>query len=374
MYPVGLERTQPADLGSNSLFRSTNSLPSLGRRGLPQSVTTLNAQRRESTHRWPVFLPDGRRFLYMTGQQSRTSGWTVRVGSLDSDRVSDVIDAHSNAVYADGARIFVRNGTLLAQRVDERTLRISGDPVTLAENVLHDVVLGRGVFSASERGTLVYQTGSAVTTSRLVWLDRTGTEVGVVADACLCIWPRLSPDQARAAVAVTDASTGDMDISIYQLGDGQRQQLTFEESMEAQPAWTTNGSRVVFTSTRRGFRDIYWKDALGGGAQEPLLESDRDKFVQSVSDDRIVFVQGDGDFWLLPLQQGSRAERFPVSAGIELFGSISPDGRWFLYQSDEGGKNEVFVTSFPTRAGKWLISQGGGILPNGPPTAARSSI
>ena len=127
------------------------------------------------------------------------------MGSLGSDRVDDVIDADSNVAYANGSLIFVRSGTLFAQRVDERTLRIRGDPVPLAENVLHDVVLGRAVFSASERGTLVYQTGSAVAPSRLVWLDRTGTEVGVLADSCLCIWPRLSPDGKRAAVAVTDA-------------------------------------------------------------------------------------------------------------------------------------------------------------------------
>ena len=104
-------------------------------------ATALNADRGETTHRWPVFLPDGRRFLYAVGQ-AKSGRWTIRVGSLDSDRADDVIEGGgSNALYANGALIFARSGTLLAQPVDERSLRASGNPVQLAENVLHDLVV-----------------------------------------------------------------------------------------------------------------------------------------------------------------------------------------------------------------------------------------
>ena len=192
-----------------------------------------------------MFLPDGRRFLYAEGQQTKAGRWTIRMGSLDSDRVEDVIEGDSNAAYANGSLIFARNGMLVAQPVDERSLRPTGDPVPLAENVLHDAVLGRAVFSASERGTLVYQVGSAVAGSRLVWLDRTCKEVGVLADTCLCIWSCLSPD-ARAAVAVTDASTGNGDIWIHEIADGRRSHLTFEEALEAK---SRNGLRTAAVSS-----------------------------------------------------------------------------------------------------------------------------
>ena len=103
--------------------------------GSPQSITKLDAQRGEATHRWPVFLPDGRRFLYAT-QTLRGGSWMIRAGSLDSNQVDDLIETDSNALYASGFLMFVQKGTLLAQRVDERTLRISGDPIPLAEQVL----------------------------------------------------------------------------------------------------------------------------------------------------------------------------------------------------------------------------------------------
>ena len=329
--------------------------------GSPQSITKLDAQRGEGTHRWPAFLPDGRRFLF--GVQALRGGpWTIRAGSLDSDRVDDLIEADSNALYASGFLLFVRNGTLLAQRIDERTLRISGDPVPLAEQLVHDVVLGRAVFSASEQGSLVYQTGTAVRPSKLLWLDRTGKNVGVVDEACFCSWPRVAPNGRSVALASTNSTTGNTDIYVYDFADPRPQRLTFEESYEGHPAWTSDGTRIIFTSTRKGARDIYWMDAHGTGPQEALLESDSQKYVFSATADRIVFLDYD-DFWLLPLTKGAKAEKFRVSEAKELFGEVSPDGRWFVYQSNEGGKGEVFVTSFPARRGKWLISEDGGMLP-----------
>ncbi len=82
------------------------------------------------------------------------------------------------------------------------------------------------------------------------------------ANLWMCIWPRLSPDGRRVAVAETDAGTGNGDIWINELTDSHRSHLTLEESLETNPEWAANGNRIVFTSTRRGFRDIHWKDAI----------------------------------------------------------------------------------------------------------------
>ncbi len=346
------------------------SVPAAGGRP-PRPASALIADRGETSHRWPGFLPDGRRFLYTVGQ-SKPGRWTIKVGSLDSDLADEVIEGDSNALYANGALIFARSGTLMAQPVDE-SLRASGNPVQLAENVLHDVALGRAVFSASQTGSLIYQIGAVASGSRLLWLDRSGKEVGVVEDTCFCIWPRLSPDERRVAVALTDTRTGSYDIWTYELADGSRSQLTFEEAVEANPEWVPDGSRMVFTSTRRGVRDIHWMDARGSGPQEPLLETGDNKTVNSISPEGVIFALTSrpsaqtsvpqNDLWLLPLT-GDRKPRLLMAAlANELFGQVSPDGRWLLYQSSESGKTDIYLTSFPTLQGKRQVSEDGAILP-----------
>ena len=329
--------------------------------GTPQPITRLDTQRREASHRWPAFLPDGRRFLY-AAQAVKGGVWTIRTGSLDSNRVDDVLEADSNAVYASGFLMFVRKGTLLAQRIDDRTLRISGDPIPLAEQVVHDIVSGRAVFSASEQGSLVYQTGSSVRPSKLLWLERTGKTVGVVDEACFCSWPRIAPNGGSVALSATDPATGNTDLYTYDFADGRPQRLTFDDSYDGHPAWTKDSTRIVFGSTRKGIRDIYWMDAHAPGSEEVLLDSDREKYVFAVTTDRVVFWQDD-DFWVMPLTKGAQSHQFKVSETRELFGEVSPNGRWFVYQSNDPGNGEVFVTSFPSRTGKWLISEGGGMLP-----------
>jgi Tol biopolymer transport system component len=339
--------------------------------GTPAPATVLNRDRQEANHRWPMFLRDGRRFLYAVGKHAKAGRWMIYLGSLDSDRADAVLEADSNALYASGHLIFARSGRLVAQPFDERSLRLGGEAVPIADNVLQDAVLGRAVFSVSESGTLVYQTGAAVTGSRLTWVDRSGTQLGTLGEPGFYIWPRLSPDGQRVAVSVTDPHSGNADIWIYEIGDAASLQLTFNEAQEGDPTWTHDGNRVFFTSFRRGIGDIYWTDANGREAEETFFESKNNKFLSSASTDGrwLVFSQQKGagpagtDVSVLPLTGERQPKRLSPSEHNTLFGEISPDGRWLLYQSNESGKMEVYVTAFPPGAWKRRVSQNGGILP-----------
>ena len=335
-------------------------------------VTALNRESRQVAHRWPAFLPDGRRFLYSAQSETVTGRWIIQVGSLDSDRADVVLDAESNALYANGHLLFTRRGRLLAQPFDERSLRATGEAVPIADNVLHDAFLGRAVFSASDRGTLVYQTGAAAGGSRLVWLDRRGKEVTTLGDPGFYIWPRLSPDGQRVAVSVTDPTTGNADIWIYGVRDRTRLQLTVDTAQDGNPAWAApDGDRIFFTSVRRGFRHIFSIDSRGSEPEKALFESDSDKFLISGSVDGrwLIFSvrpesgPGAGDLWLMPLTGERKVQPLLATEYIENFGEISPDGRWLVYQSDESGKMELYVTTFPRPAWKRPVSQNGGILP-----------
>ena len=332
--------------------------------GTSVPATSLTDESRQRTHRWPAFLPDGRQFLYAVGDQTKPGRWSIQVGSLDSDRSDVVLDADSNALYANGHLLFARSGRLVAQPFDERSLRVTGEAVPIADNVLQDAVLGRAVFSVSERGALVYQTGAAATGSRLVWLDRLGKEMATLGEPGFYIWPRLSPDGQRVAVMATDPTTGNADIWIYGVRDRTRLQLTFDAAQNGHPAWASDGNRIYFTSVRRGFRNIYSIDSRGSETEQSLLESDSDKFLNSASvDGRWLIFSERSRLWLLPLTGERKRQPLLSSEHTENFGQIARGGRWLAYQSNESGKMEVYVTAFPPLAWKRKVSQNGGIQP-----------
>ena len=137
-----------AELGTSGLFR----VSAAG--GAPAPVTTLDAAKKEQAHRWPWFLPDGRRFLYVA-----TPPTTVYVGSLDSEERTPLFASESKAIYADGYLLFMRQGTLLAQSFDAARLRTMGESFPVAENVDFNATLGGAAFSASTTGGLTYRTG-----------------------------------------------------------------------------------------------------------------------------------------------------------------------------------------------------------------------
>lgn len=334
--------------------------------GTATPATVLAAERREGTHRWPSFLPDGRRFLYLSNEEGPPRRWSIRVGSLDSTVSDFILEVRSNATYHDGYLLFVRGGTLLAQRFDPKGLKVTGEAVPLAEQVRHDALMARSVFSVSAEGTLAYESGATGGESRMVWVGRNGKELAVLGEPAPYTWPQISPDGKRVAATVIDAG-GNRDIWIYEIADGRAMRLTFDPADEGNPTWMPDGRRVVFNSNRKGVRDLHWTAASGSGMPDVLLESGTDKFPQAVSPDGryLIYAQRSEknyDLWLL-----SFADRRPVpfiaAEGNQTFGQFSPDGRWFAYDSSESGTPEVYVTPFPSERSKWLVSRQGGIMP-----------
>ena len=146
---------------TTGLFR----VPAAG--GAPKPATTLDTARAETTHRWAVFLPDGRHFLYMAGSHSagsKSESNAIYVGALDSTEKTLLLQARSNVVYASGYLLYLRERILLGQRFDPDARRLVGEAMPIAEGVQYDPAYFRGVFSASERGVLLYALGAAGST------------------------------------------------------------------------------------------------------------------------------------------------------------------------------------------------------------------
>jgi eukaryotic-like serine/threonine-protein kinase len=337
--------------------------------GAAVPVTTPDSSRGEYSHRWPSFLPDGHRFLYYGRSGQRGSGG-VCVGSLDSKEARRLLAAPSNAAYArPGYLLFDREGTLMAQPFDVHGLRVSGDPVSVAEDVAYDAGSFRTDFAVSETGVLAYRSGSSLY-NQITWVDREGRTIGTVGPPGAEFNLALSRDDRRLATSRLASQRGLREIWINDLARGSSSRLTFGPATAFDPIWSPDGSRVAFTSTREGgSADIYMKPATGTGNEELLLKTSQYKDVTDWSLDGryIAFTSVDPktklDLWVLPLEGERKPVALAQTESDEMEAQFSPDGRWVAYVSNESGRYEVYVQTFPRPGGKWQVSNRGGVLP-----------
>jgi Tol biopolymer transport system component len=335
--------------------------------GVPTAATTLGQG--ETVHVRPFFLPDSQHFLYRAA--TGPGGGPIYVGSLNSAERKFLFDADSsNVAYSEGHLLFLRETTLMAQPFDARRLVVVGDAFPIAENILTGVITNpTGVFSVSQNGVLVYQTGTAAAGGQLLWLDRSGKQIGALGDPALYSDLELSPDGKRASVSISDQAGKGRDIWLYDVARGLRTRFTFGPGAAITSIWSPDGSRIVFNVNRKGHLDLYQKSSSGAGAEEVVLEDNFDKYPTSWSPDGrfILYRTGAGqsgrELFILPISGDHKPVRFLSTKFDEGFGQFSPDGRWVAYRSNESGRNEIYVAPFPGPGGKWQISTAGGELP-----------
>jgi Tol biopolymer transport system component len=350
--------------------------------GQPAKLTELDQSRQETNHSNPFFLPDGRHFLFLA-RSSMPGNSSIRVGSLDSAETREVIKAVSEAAYAPpGWLLFQRDGTLFAQSFDAGRYELAGEPVRVAEGIVNSFA-GLAAFSVSNTGVLVYRTGGGVAERELAWFERSGRRLDTIGSRAGYTNLELSPDQTRLAVDITDPRLGTRDIWLMELARPVTTRLTFNTEGDQRPVWSPDGKTVVFQLGRAGQGDeITAKLSSGIGSQETWLKTDGVAVPYSFSPDgRFLLMlrartQGaTGNLWILPLE-GDRKPYVVIKSpywdtpGIsvpggsgENHGQFSPDGKWIVYASNESGRNEIYVESFPPGAGRWQISTTGGLQP-----------
>src|SRR5205807_6367648 len=158
--------------------------------GSPVQITKLDPSKLESSHRFPLLLPDGDHYLFVV-QAQRT---VLASGSLKTGRrLADIPGIDSSVGYSQGSLLLVRGATLLAQAFDPARLQFSSDPVEVADKIQADSQFNFGIFSVSSNGWLVYQAGATGLSQQLVWIDRTGKQLGSVPGAGNYAGISLSP-------------------------------------------------------------------------------------------------------------------------------------------------------------------------------------
>ena len=346
--------------------------------GAASPLTTLDSSGQEVLHAVYSFLPDARHFIYARSSAA-VEKRGIYLGSLDAKPEQQgsrrLVATDSNAVYAPssdpalGHLLFVREGSLMAQAFDARKLEMAGDAVPIAEG-LPDA--GRPQFSVSSTGVLVYRTGGAgPSTNQLTWFDRAGKNLGTVGEPGQYNTLAISPDGTRVAFdRYAPQSAGRAgDIWLHEFSRGISTQLTFDPGFDGQPAWSPDGSHILFTSNRDGPLNLYQKVASGAGNEEALLKSNEAKPSYDWSPDGrflLYGVQGQKvEVWVLPRTGDDRKPmRYLQTESNVIQARFSPDSRWVAYTSDESGKREVYVSPFPAAPGvKWMVSKGGGDQP-----------
>jgi serine/threonine protein kinase/Tol biopolymer transport system component len=328
-------------------------------------VTVLDAARKETGHRWPCFLPDGKHFLFVT-LPAKQGNFDVFVGSIDSPARRLLLAASSAAIYAEpGYLIYMRDNTMAAQRFDAGRLATTGEPVSLGAAPAPSGWTGGPVVSASNNGVLT-RWGMGLPNTILQWYDRTGNPAGEIpVPAGRHEEVRLSPDGKRLAT-VRRSSVSASDIWLVDLDHPTPARFTFGPSVNYEIAWSPDGSRIAFASDRLGPDAILVK-STSGASEEVAVRSGNALFNEPSSwsaDGRtIVFSRPDPttgwDIQLLPTDGRSEPIPFVHTRFEERGGMVSPDGKWMAYHSDESGRMELFVQSFPSPGAKHQVSSGG---------------
>jgi dipeptidyl aminopeptidase/acylaminoacyl peptidase len=316
----------------------------------------------------PVFLPDGRRFLFT--RSTPGAGDATYVVTLDGDAPKRIADG-SRSIFVPPTGglpaylLGIDAAGLVAQPFDLHTTSVTGPAIT--------IVAGATAVSASANGVLATSARGSRPRTIPAWFDRKGASLGQVGEAGLIESVALSPDGQRLAVTEQAGGPGSGAIWLRDLGSGTRTRVTFDGDGNSTPVWSPDGRTIAFTSGRNGVRLPYRRATDGTGNEVPLFAYDRTAYVNDWSSDGrwvIYSTPGPGNtgnrLWVAPTEGGTERKPQPylVASAIQQQAQFSPDGRFVAYGSDQSGTWEIYVQPFPNASeGKWMVSSGGAVEP-----------
>jgi serine/threonine protein kinase len=321
----------------------------------------------EGSHFWPQFLGDGEHFIYVSTIPGR-----LNVGSLRNGLSRELMRFPvriSSVAYVPGYILFVQDSTLFARPFDEERLEFSGEPVRVVDGI-PVIGFGRAPFSVSAAGLLAYWPYAVGTPSVLRWFDRNGRASAAVDAPAQYVGFAISPDGRQLALSRT-GKDGGADLWLRDLAHGTEKQLTFDGAAYT-PQWSPDGTRLAFSGPGEKPPPKLFVKKIGDegpavrltapATTAPDFASGWSADGRSIVSVRVGAASGD-DLWIHDAEQGV-GEPLPVNTRFnESLGTVSPDNQWIAYVTDESGRDEVWVASFPAGRMRRQVSIGGGTSP-----------
>ena len=363
--------------GDERIVLARGSTSSLGRvaasGGEMQTVTEFRPG--ETSHRWPQVLPDGKGVLFTANSSNVGFDAANVVAVRPGERLGKIVvkGGTYGRYVASGHLVYLRAGTLFAQRFDIDRLEADGHEVPVLEDVAYSNLNGGGQLDVALTGAAIYTSAAGgLGQMNIHWMDPGGKTTPLLAKPGLYLWPRISPDGQR--LALTTVQGASQSNAVYDRARDTLTPLAFESQLASAPMWTADGRMILFRSERRDVLDpIRRRQHRTAADAKPVRAVSLVAFIPTASGwptssrglrrdsrcGRCRSTRRTGQF-----KAAGPPEPFVVTPRITFHPAFSPDGRWIAYDSNESGQFEVHVRPFPPGAGgNWIVSVGGGSMP-----------
>ena len=339
--------------------------------GKAEEIIKMDTSNSNISLRWPYFLPDGEKFLYLYANYAESSikEQGIYIASLDGKTNKKLTSVQSNPQYANGYMFYVNQGVLLSQKLDLSNLELTGDTQPIAKDLQFYNIRSSGTFSVSGIGNLVYQKVYE-TGKDIVFLDKKGNLVNKLFDKPVRFAAVLSPKEDKIAFGSFDQKNVNVDIWTFDILRNVTTRLTFDKALDISPFWSNDGEKIYFSSNRgnSSTMQIYYKNADGSGKISKFYSSKGQTYVNDISRDGNLFAinlisDKPNSGWGIRIIDKSDKSKPLIDLDTqynERMPEISPNQKWYLYISNESGNYEVYVSPLDGSNGKWQISVNGG--------------
>lgn len=310
----------------------------------------------------PSMLPDGRRYLYLRGQDRVRD---LCVGAVD-DASSRCLGTTTRFTYGRGRVVlFVDwDGRLFGQTFDHDAAALTGTRVLLAPaiDINNDNDPGFvNTATVSRDGVVAFTPEPPSPQSDLSWFDRGGRQIGETAGAGPGLNFDVSPDGRLAAV--TAPSGPERGVYTLDLARGVRTKVTDERALDV--LLSPDGRSIAYVSNR-----TLNVQSISGGPVRAVYapEVPRTLTIEDWSTDgrsivgQVVFGV-DREIVEIPIDGGSGAKLLARGTEASDEAQLSPDRRWLAYSARLSGRSEVFVTGVPSSGARVQVSVAGGVSP-----------